>query len=73
MRGDAARGRRTGLRFSVLEITRRGMREPEMARIARLIRRAGIDREPREGVTRDVIALVREFPRMCYSFDDAPI
>ena len=73
MRGDAARGRRTGLRFSVLEITRRGMREPEMARIARLIRRAGIDREPREGVTRDVIALVREFPRICYSFDDAHI
>ena len=69
MRGDRERGMRTGLRFSVMEITRRGMREPEMRDIARLVRRAGIDQEPAGRLADEVRSLTHRFPHIHFSFD----
>jgi glycine hydroxymethyltransferase len=69
MRGDAERGVRTGLRLSVQEITRQGMREDEMRRVASLIRRAALDREPAAQVARDVAALATRYSAPRYTFD----
>jgi glycine hydroxymethyltransferase len=70
MRGDSGRGLRTGLRLSVMETTRRGMKEPEMHRIAQLIRRAAVNREPAATLAGEVEQLVGRFPRIDYSFDE---
>lgn len=59
----------SGLRVSVQEVTRRGMREPEMARIARLIARAALHAEPPERVAADAAELASQFPRVVFSFD----
>jgi glycine hydroxymethyltransferase len=67
--GDGARGFRTGARLTVQELTRQGMAEPEMARVATLIRRAALDRESPEGLSRGVEELVRAFPTVRFSFD----
>ena len=72
MRGDAERGVRTGLRLSVQEITRQGMREEEMRRVASLIRRAVLDREPAAQVARDVAALATRYSAPRYTFDRSP-
>jgi len=68
MRGDAARGVRTGLRASVQEVTRAGMREQEMESIATLIRRAALDREPAARVAQDVEELATRFSEPQYTF-----
>jgi glycine hydroxymethyltransferase len=67
--GDDARGFRTGSRLSVQELTRQGMRETEMATVARLIRRAATDRESADTVARDVEELLQPFQRIQFSFD----
>lgn len=67
--GDGARGFRTGARLTVQELTRQGMGEPEMARVATLIRRAALDREPAERLAREVEELVRPFDTVRFSFD----
>ncbi len=70
MRGDRARGVRTGLRLSVQELTRQGMCEPEMQYVARLVRRAALDREAADAVSSDVAALATAFATPKYTFDD---
>jgi glycine hydroxymethyltransferase len=69
MRGDTARGMRTGLRFSVMETTRRGMKELEMHQIAQLVRRAVVNQEPAARLAGQVEQLVGRFPNIEYSFD----
>lgn len=59
------------VRLGVQEATRRGMREPEMAAIARFFRSALLDRVPLEDLRHEVIAFSRCFPEIHYSFDAA--
>jgi len=55
-----------GIRIGTSEETRRGMREPEMHRIAELISRVWIDGEDPRKVKKDVLRLRREFPSITY-------
>ncbi len=54
------------LRISIADVTRHGMREPEMVHIARLIYAAGCERADVRG---EVRALAHGFPRVGFSFD----
>jgi glycine hydroxymethyltransferase len=67
--GDDTRGYRTGARLSVQELTRQGMREPEMARVADLMRRAVLVGEPADRLAREVEEFVAPFQRLRFSFD----
>jgi glycine/serine hydroxymethyltransferase len=67
--GDDARGFRTGARLSVQELTRQGMREPEMGQVARLIRLAAVDGRPPDQLAGLVEELLRPFQRLRFSFD----
>jgi glycine hydroxymethyltransferase len=51
----------SGIRIGTCEETRRGMREPEMNRIAELIARVWVEREDPKKVSRDVRRMRREF------------
>ncbi len=69
--GDTERGRRTGLRITVQEVTRRGMHPGDMPTIARLIAAAAHD-ERFDGISAlrdDVRAVAASFPGIAYSFD----
>ena len=57
-----------GLRIGTTEVTRWGMKEPEMARIADLIVDVLDERRAAETVQQDVIALRRSFPALRYCF-----
>ena len=50
-----------GIRIGTCEETRRGMREPEMERIAELIARVWVENEEPKKVRRDVLRMRREF------------
>ena len=69
MAGDSARGSRTGLRITVQEMTRRGMKEGEMDAIADLIARAAYAKHA-DDLKADVALLAGAFPSIHYSFDD---
>ena len=56
------------VRIGVQEVTRLGMKESEMAVIARLMRRAVFDGEPAESVRQDVEELLAGFRRLQYTF-----
>ncbi len=58
------------IRIGTDEITRRGMKEAEMAQVAELLKRTVIDGENPEIIKKDVQGLVSEFPNILYSFDD---
>jgi glycine hydroxymethyltransferase len=60
---------RLGSRISVQEVTRQGMREPEMAVIAGLIRQAARREAPADRIARSVAELVAGFQRVQFSFD----
>jgi glycine hydroxymethyltransferase len=66
--GESENDVRGGLRLSVQELTRQGMREQEMHAVARLIARAGLHREDCGLVARDVEDLVSGFREVKYSF-----
>jgi glycine hydroxymethyltransferase len=51
----------SGIRIGTCEETRRGMREPEMDRIAELIARVWVENEDPKNVRRDVLRMRREF------------
>jgi glycine hydroxymethyltransferase len=51
----------SGIRIGTCEETRRGMREPEMDRIAELIARVWVENEDPKKVRRDVLRIRREF------------
>jgi glycine hydroxymethyltransferase len=56
------------IRIGTCEITRRGMKEGEMAKIAELIKRTVLDRENPETVKREVTRLCSEFQNIQYCF-----
>ncbi len=58
-----------GLRMGTIEVTRLGMREREMERIAELIARVLLEREKPEQVKPDALALRRDFQTLYYCFE----
>jgi glycine hydroxymethyltransferase len=67
--GDMALKRRSGARLATHELTRLGMREPEMIEIAGLIARAALKNERPEDVRRDVERLLARFPTLAFTLD----
>lgn len=58
----------TGIRIGVQEMTRFGMKEKEMAEIARLMKKAIIDEKEPEAVKREVIDFRKNFQELKYCF-----
>jgi len=59
-----------GLRIGTIEVTRYGMKEPEMAAIAEMIARVVVRRESPESVRPDAVALRTGFRRLYYCFEN---
>jgi len=57
------------IRIGACEITRRGMKEGEMLKIAEMIKRAAIDAEPPENIKKNVAKLSAEFQEVKYCFE----
>ncbi len=57
-----------GLRIGTTEVTRWGMKEPEMELIAAFIADVVLRRRPAEAVRKDAIALRRSFPSLHYCY-----
>jgi len=60
-----------GIRLGTSEVTRLGMKEPEMAEIAEFIKRVIIDKEDVHKIKRDVAEFRRDYQRMHYCFEAA--
>jgi len=58
------------VRIGTCEVTRRGMKEEEMQRIAELIERTIIGKEKLESVKKDVAKLCADFQRVEYCFNE---
>jgi len=56
------------VRIGTCEVTRRGMKEKEMLRIAELLKRAIIDGEPATSIKKDVAKMSTEFQEVEYRF-----
>jgi glycine hydroxymethyltransferase len=56
------------VRLGTCEVTRRGMKEGEMAKIAELIKRTVLNKENPENVKREVVKLCSEFQNIEYCF-----
>jgi len=56
------------VRLGTCEVTRRGMKEEEMAKIAELIKRTVLDEENSETVKREVVKICSEFQNIEYCF-----
>jgi len=59
-----------GIRLGASEITRLGMKEPEMAEIAEFIKRVIIDKENLDKVKKDVAEFRKDYQKMHYCFED---
>ena len=57
------------IRIGVCEVTRRGMKEKEMLKIAELIKRTIIDDEPPRNIRKEVAKLCNEFQKIEYCFE----
>ena len=57
------------IRVGTCEVTRRGMKEADMLKVAELLRRVIIDEEKPEAVKNDVVKLCSEFQKVEYCFD----
>jgi glycine hydroxymethyltransferase len=57
------------IRFGTCEVTRRGMKETEMLKIAELVKRTIIDKENPETIKKNVAKLAAEFQKVQYCFD----
>jgi len=57
------------IRIGTCEVTRRGMKEDEMLRIAELLKRTVLDRENPENIRKDVVGLCAEFQKFNYCFE----
>ncbi|NWG10605.1 hypothetical protein HXY33_02475 [Candidatus Bathyarchaeota archaeon] len=57
-----------GVRIGTCEVTRRGMKEGEMLKIAELIKRTAVDGENSEKIRKDVAKLCSEFHKLKYCF-----
>jgi glycine hydroxymethyltransferase len=62
--------RPSGLRMGSIEVTRLGMREPEMDQIADFIARVLIEKQPPESVLEDVIDFRQPYQKLFYCFDN---
>ncbi len=60
-----------GIRLGVSEITRLGMKEPEMAEIADFIKRTIINKEPIEKIKADVAEFRKDYQKVHYCFESA--
>jgi glycine hydroxymethyltransferase len=58
-----------GVRIGTCEVTRRGMKEEEMLKIAELIKRTVVDGEQPEKIKKDVAKLCGEFQKVEYCFE----
>lgn len=58
-----------GVRLGTCEVTRRGMRESEMEKIAEFIKRWLIDKESGEKIRREVTSFIHDFQRVEYCFE----
>ena len=58
-----------GVRLGTCEVTRRGMKEAEMERIAEFIKRILVDGEKPEKVRKEVIRFVEEYRKVHYCFE----
>ena len=58
-----------GIRIGTCEVTRRGMKEGEMLKIAELIKRTVVDGEQPEKIRREVAKLSSEFQKVEYCFE----
>lgn len=67
--GDHKLGFRTGMRITVQEITRQGMKEEEMKQVTRFIRKAAIDGEDPPKLAGEIEVFVQDFQQIQYSFD----
>jgi glycine hydroxymethyltransferase len=59
----------SGIRLGTQELTRLGMKEPEMKEVARILKRVAIDKEKPEKVKKDVILLKSQYQTVQYCFD----
>jgi glycine hydroxymethyltransferase len=59
-----------GIRLGASEVTRLGMREPEMKEIAEFIKRVIIDKQPLEKVRGDVAELRKDYQKVHYCFEN---
>ncbi|MEM3011389.1 MAG: hypothetical protein QXE76_06215 [Candidatus Bathyarchaeia archaeon] len=59
-----------GVRLGTCEVTRRGMKENEMQKIAEFIKRAVMEKEKSANVRKDVVKFVREFSSIKYCFEE---
>jgi len=59
----------SGIRLGTQELTRLGMKEPEMKEVARILKRVAIDGEKPEKVKKDVILLKSQYQTVQYCFD----
>jgi glycine hydroxymethyltransferase len=57
------------IRIGTCEVTRRGMKKPEMLKIAELLKRTAIDDEKPETIKKEVAKLSAEFQKVQYCFD----
>jgi glycine hydroxymethyltransferase len=57
------------VRIGTCEVTRRGMKENEMTKIAELIQRVASDKEKPENVKKDVVKFCSEFQEIRYCFE----
>jgi glycine hydroxymethyltransferase len=58
------------VRIGTCEVTRRGMKDNEMLKVAELIKRTVVDEEKPESVKKDVARLCGEFQKAEYCFDE---
>jgi glycine hydroxymethyltransferase len=59
-----------GVRIGTCEVTRRGMKEEEMLKIAELIERTVVDGEQPEKIKKDIAKLCAEFQKVEYCFEE---
>ncbi|UCG45588.1 MAG: hypothetical protein JSV58_02045, partial [Candidatus Bathyarchaeota archaeon] len=59
-----------GVRVGTCEVTRRGMKEEEMLRMAEMMRSAVASKTKPETLRKEVIKLCQEFPGFEYCFQD---
>jgi len=59
-----------GVRIGTCEVTRCGMKDEEMLKIAELIKRTVVDGEPPEKIKKDVAKLCAEFQKVEYCFEE---
>jgi glycine hydroxymethyltransferase len=64
--------RPSGLRIGTTEVTRLGMREPEMVRIADLVAAVLVENRSPEAVRREVLAFRADYQSVGYCFDAPP-